>query len=301
MFKIKYPFVEALFTILKNQLITLNQNEIESLYVKWSSEFSDDLSILSDIISKDSIKDNQNVPSHSCLNGIDLPTWFGEFQNKKVIFLGIDPMRNDKDFHNSNADTSMDVLVGTPYAFHIKAFRENRTSPYWHVISEVAKSNFVYVTDIYKTFFYTDNTKKIRSYEFWNKSENANFNQNHRKLLVDEINLIEPDIIVTFGALAYKVLANQKYCPTLSLSLSNPKRNVKPFTGEGVPQERPIPIVPLMHLSGSTRGKNLEAFFMNNGLKYSEKYDKRNKAGHLYGQLINDYIANVNKPAHNSV
>jgi hypothetical protein len=50
-----------------------------------------------------------------------------------------------------------------------------------------------------------------------------------------------------------------------------------------------------MHLSGSTRGKNLEAFFMNNGLKYSEKYDKRNKAGHLYGKLINDYIANVNK------
>ena len=295
MLKIDIPFFGKLTNIISHKLIALNSNEIENLYLRWVKEFSANLDFLLDIRNKELIRDYQNVPSQSCLNGIDLPSWFGDFNNKKVIFLGIDPLRNNKDFKKSNADLNNDVIIGTPYAFQIKGFRENRTSPYWQVINELAKSNFVYVTDIYKTFFYTDNSKNMRSYHFWNKSENALLNDNHRNLLIDEINLIKPDIIVTFGALAYKVLANQKYCPTLSLSLSDPKRNVKPFIGGGVAQDRPIPIVPLMHLSGSTRGKNLEAFFMNNGLKYSEKCDKRNKAGHLYGQIINDYMANVNK------
>lgn len=290
MLKIDYPFVEILIAILKNHLITLNRNEIESLYVKWSNEFSDELFFLSDIISKDSIRDNQNVPLDSCLNGIDLPTWFGDFKNKKVIFLGIDPMRNDKDFQKSNASLSKDVIVGTPYAFHIKGFRENRTSPYWQVISEVAKSNFVYVTDIYKTFFYTDITKKMRSYDFWNKEENRIFNQIHRQFLVDEINLIEPDIIITFGALAYKVLTNQKYCPKLSQSLG---QNIKTFFDQGISQSKPITILPLMHLSGSTRSEPLEKFFYANGLTYSDKNDKRNIAGKLYGKIINDYILKI--------
>jgi len=85
MLKINYPFVETLFAILNNQLISLTPNEIETLYVKWSSEFSDDLRILSDIISKDSIKDNQNVPRHSFLNGIDLPIVAFLIKDKEVI------------------------------------------------------------------------------------------------------------------------------------------------------------------------------------------------------------------------
>ena len=295
MIKLNVPFFRKISQIISKEIITLNEDEIEVLYEKWSREFSHDISFLKDKRNKELLSDYQNVPSQSCLNGIDLPSWFGDYNNKKVFFLGIDPMRNNKDFQKSNADINNDVIIGSPYAFHIKGFRENRTSPYWQVINEVAKLNFVYVTDIYKTFFYTDNSKEMRSYDFWNKTENVLFNANHRNLLIEEINVIKPDIIVTFGALAYKVFANNNYCPTLSLSLGDPKRNVKPFTVADALIERRIPIVPLMHLSGSTRGKNLEAFFMNNGLKYSEKYDKRNKAGHLYGQIINDYIANVIK------
>ena len=189
---------------------------------------------------------------------------------------------------------SKDVLVGTPYALHIKKFRENRTRPYWEVISTVAKSNFVYVTDIYKTFFYTDSTKQIRSYDYWNMTGNEMFNENHRKLLINEINLIEPDIIVTFGALAYKVLTNQKYCPKLSQSLSRLKDQIEPFTNQGIFQGKSINILPLMHLSGSTRGNHLEDFFRNNGIKYSDKNDKRDRAGHLYGQIINGIIEKTN-------
>ena len=288
--KLNHPFFEDLVGTLNRELLKPNHNDLKSLYIKWSDQFSDDLKLLSDLIKKESLSVSQKIPHTSVLNGIDLPTWFGEFENKKIIFLGIDPMRNDRDFNSVEADISRDVLVGTPYAFHIKAFRENRTSAYWQVIRELAKSNFVYVTDIYKTFFYTDETKKIRSYDYWNKAEYSNHNQNHRRLLVDEINLIEPDLIVTFGALAYKVLTNQKYCPKLSQSIETTRTQIKPFTNERISQSKPIQILPLMHLSGSTRGHHLEDFFNNNGMKYSDRNDKRNIAGYLYGQIINDII-----------
>lgn len=291
---VNYPFFKNLVETLNKELVTLNKVELNSIYFKWSSQFSDELRFLSDVFERDSINVNQNIPPNSYLNGLDLPTWFGEFKNKRVIFLGIDPMRNDKDFNLLKADKSKDVLVGTPYALHIKKFRENRTRPYWEVISTVAKSNFVYVTDIYKTFFYTDSTKKIRSYDYWNMTGNEMFNENHRKLLINEINLIEPDIIVTFGALAYKVLTNQKYCPKLSQSLSRLKDQIEPFTNQGIFQGKSINILPLMHLSGSTRGNHLEDFFRNNGIKYSDKNDKRDRAGHLYGQIINGIIEKTN-------
>jgi hypothetical protein len=195
-----------------------------SLYIRWSREFFHDSNYLPDIFKKELISCNQNLPPNTYLNGIDLPTWFGNFQGKKVLFLGIDPMRNEKDFKKSNANMSTDVLIGTPYAFHIKGFRENRTSPYWQVINEVAKSNFIYVTDIYKTFFYTDKLKKNRSYNYWNEQ---NLNEKHRELLIEEINLIQPDLIVTFGAMAYKVLTEQKYCHRLSNPLNNELKQIK--------------------------------------------------------------------------
>jgi hypothetical protein len=185
------------------------------------------------------------------------------------------------------------VLVGTPYAFHVKAFREGRTSPYWHVISKVAKSNFVYITDIYKSFFYTDNTRKIRSYDYWSWAENSRFNQYHRDLLMKEISIIKPDVIVTFGALAYRVLTNEKYSPKLS-ELSLIGDEIIPFTYEFMPHNKPINILPLMHLSGSTRGHLLEVFFKKNEMKYDDRIDKRNVAGSLYGQLINDFVVGIN-------
>jgi hypothetical protein len=280
--------------ILSNEVIALYEDEIEIIYAKWGREFSDNLLFLNDIKNKGLIREFQNVPHTSCLNGIDFPTWFGDFKNKKILFLGIDPMRNNKDFEKSKADSVNDVIIGTPYAFHIRGFRETRTNSYWQVISEVSKSNFVYVTDIYKTFFYTDNTKKIRSYEFWNKAENLSFNQNHRKLLIEEINLIEPDLIITFGALAYKVLTNTKYCPKLSLPLSCSERSVKPFDDKNISKKKSIPILPLMHLSGSTRSEPLERFFKANGLTYSDQKDKRNAAGQLYGKIIKEYIQKIN-------
>jgi len=294
MLKIEQPFFEKLIAILSNHVLTNNHHEIESLYMKWSSQFSDDLKILPDIFRKDLVSKKQNLPPNNYLNGIDLPTWFGNFQSKKVLFLGIDPMRHENDFQKSNANISEDVIVGTPYAFHLKGFREKRTSAYWQVINEVAKSNFIYVTDIYKTFFYTDISKKTRSYDFFNEQENNDLNKNHRQLLIEEINLIQPDLIVTFGAVAYKVLTNQKYCHKLSESLNSTTNQIKNFTYQKEnTQDRTIKVLPLMHLSGATRSHNLEEFFKNNNHPYSDREDKRDKVGQLYGQIINGYLDNI--------
>lgn len=294
MLKIDHSFFEKLIAILNDHIFINNQPDLQSLYKKWSNQFYYDLDFLPDVLDKESISPNQNLPLNSYLNGIDLPTWFGDFQGKKVFFLGIDPVRNERDFEKSNANINTDVVVGTPYAFHLRGFRENRTSAYWQVINEVAKSNFIYVTDIYKTFFYTDVLKKNRSYYYWNEPENIDFNNNHRLLLLEEIRLIQPDIIVTFGAIAYKVLTEQKYCHRLSQALNLVPNQIKDFAYSiDNNKDCAIKILPLMHLSGLTRGHNLEAFFENNGYTYSDTDDKRGKAGQFYGQIINEYLDKI--------
>lgn len=295
MINIHVPFFGELVSILNSNVVELNTIEIEKLYTDWCKGFMDNKSILTDKRSKFLLRDTQNVPSQSCLNGIDFPTWFGGFHQKKVVILGIDPLRNETEFKKANADIRNDLIIGTPYAFHLKGFREKRTSAYWQVISEVSASNFVYVTDIYKTFFYTGNSNEVRSYDYWNKSGNDSLNNNHRKILIDELNLIDPDLIVTFGALAYRVLTNQKYCPKLSQPLSEIIKKIQHFTDPGILSAKPIKVLPLMHLSGSTRSEPLDNFFKANGIPYSDKIDKRNKAGHLYGKLINDYLINEPK------
>jgi hypothetical protein len=69
---------------------------------------------------------------------------------------------------------------------------------------------------------------------------------------------------------------------------------VKPFDDDTISQKKSIPILPLMHLSGSTRSEPLEKFFKANELTYSDQKDKRNVAGMLYGKIINEYIQKIN-------
>lgn len=123
MLKIDVAFFDKLTKIISHNLIALNSEEIEFIYANWSRGFSDKSTFLNDKKNKELIRDFQNVPLNSCLNGIDFPTWFGDFENKKILFLGIDPMRNNTDFKKSEADTIKDVIIGTPYAFHIRGFR----------------------------------------------------------------------------------------------------------------------------------------------------------------------------------
>ena len=61
MLKIDLPFFGKLTNIISHQLIALNSNEIETLYLRWEKEFSANLDFLLDKRNKELIRDYQNV------------------------------------------------------------------------------------------------------------------------------------------------------------------------------------------------------------------------------------------------
>jgi len=202
-----------------------------------------------------------------------LPTWFGNVEKKRIFFLGIDPMRKASEFINNGVgNIEDDVIVGTPYAFHHSSFRTNRTKAYWEIIDKLKFDNFIYVTDIFKSFFYTND--KVRSYDYFMHKDRKDEQLSHRKLLKAEIKLIAPDLIVTFGGPSFKLLMNSKFCPKLSQPIN---KILTHFEN--------IPVLPLMHLSGSTREKPLHCFFYENGIKWEEA-DGRTVAAKNYSNLI---------------
>lgn len=250
MFDIGLPFYNELKTILHENVVNLHIDEINILYQKWNDEFDENIPYLIDTIAKTRISEKQSTPEYSRVLGIDFPTWFGEYSKKKILFLGIDPVRNEKEFAAIKKSPDEDIIIGTPYAFHLKRFREKRCAAYWQVIDSLRKDHFVYVTDIFKTFFYQG---KLRSYDYWNSNEN----KVHIDTLKAEIKFIKPDLIVTFGAIAYSKIVGQ------------------------VPD---IPILSMMHLSGSVRFRHLQPFLAEQG--YLLEKDNRIEAGKMYAEII---------------
>lgn len=252
------PFFDQIVRLLNKKVLNLSEYEIGNLYLKWNENFNEKDKSLDNCILKGQVNSAQHIPEGGRMLGIDLPSWFGRYSQKRILFLGIDPVRNEKEFTRINKDADHDVIVGTPYAFHLQGFRERRCASYWQIIENLSEKNFVYVTDIYKSFFYFE---KLRSYNYW-KSK-SNLNTVHLNILMEEIGIIEPNLIVTFGAIAYRSIEN---------SVTN------------------IPILPMMHLSGSVRFGNLKNFLALN--RYSLDKDNRIEAGRIYAEIIANKLHN---------
>lgn len=197
----------------------------------------------------------QLIPSEGQVStlGVDLPSWFGDLENckKKVMIIGIDPMRSKKDFNREGANINQEVIIGTPYSFHLESMWNNngRYKYYSQFISSLIRENFVYLTDIHKTFFYFN---LVRSYKYYNQKNRGNSSDQPSskifiKMLEDEIVLLKPDIIITLGDISYHHLIN---------TCDNIRRNeVNKFGALSskyyFDQERKckVPIYPLMHLA----------------------------------------------------
>jgi hypothetical protein len=262
MIKINAPFFESLMLFLQENVLNLSKIEIQNFYLKWIEEFDiENGQLLTDVKNKNIISKKQYTPNNTKLLGVDLPTCFGEYSKKRILFVGIDPVRNVKEFNGIDANIDNDIIIGSPYALHKKNFREKRCAAYWEIIKNLQEHNFIYVTDIYKTYFQKD---KIRSYDHWNELGNDKIKKSHIEIFLKEIKIVEPNLIVTFGAIAYKNISGQ---------------NIN------------VPILPLMHLSPSTRFHNLKNFLQ---VKYGYNYefDNRVKAGRIYSEIINTYLKN---------
>jgi len=215
----KVVFYNELKELIVKYVLAIPSSEIDEMYDYWElnklKKETKDFKYLNFKYPHSYIHENQlKTLTGASLKGIDLPTWFGEdYSKKKVMILGIDPLRNKNVFKkecekrnvlNSFTPTDViddsiknEVIIGTPYALHECEAREGKCSVYWTFIEKLIENHFVYCTDIFKTYFY-NNDKDIRSYR---DEEFAIKNKNHKKLLEEEIKIIKPDVIIAFGNL----------------------------------------------------------------------------------------------------
>jgi hypothetical protein len=195
-----FVFYNELKGLIISNVLSISSAEIDKMYDYW--ELNKNNERVENFNYQDrKIHKTQNVPhTGASLKGIDLPTWFGDYKMKKVMILGIDPLRNKGVFDREKADPDKDVIIGTPYALHELKARKGACATYWNFIEGLSENHFVYCTDIYKTYYLkSDNTRSYNDKEYIESS-------GHKTLLLSEIELIKPDIIIAFGNIVESLL-----------------------------------------------------------------------------------------------
>jgi hypothetical protein len=272
-------FYKGLKNIISNNILNISQKEIDEMYDSWENDKNKSEIKRNFVKSDDFIHKNQNVPENVTLKGIDFPTWFGDYSNKRIVILGIDPLRSESVFEReNNANIQSDVIIGTPYAFHEKETREDGCKSYWTFVNGLVESNnFVYCTDIFKTYFHDKTTRSYDNLEFTK-------NKKHREILIAELELIKPDLIIVFGGIAHKKLLNKKSCPTISQSVLKTKSSIQV-------NDLNIPVYTVIHLSRVPRGKDMKKFLNANDIDTnSVDVENRVECAKKYIELFNEKI-----------
>ena len=288
------PFFEELANLMNEQIIDL---EIRSVYEHWNTFLATGEPLPKEKI----VKSNKNllrhkkqcIPSNAYLLGVDLPSWFGNFKSKnRIMVIGIDPMRGNRDFKIASADNKQHVIIGTPYAMHDNKNRDlaKRNKHYFGFIDSISSENFVYLTDIYKTFFYTNDSNgvKKRSYKYYNDADKENIVEKNSlrnsvlNALYQEIELVKPNIIITLGGISFSQLTNK------SITFNNnPKIEKVHFTEQILANKKNIDILPFVHLAAHFL--SLKSFIYNNLNKELKKGENKNY-GTLYYEILKKYL-----------
>jgi uracil-DNA glycosylase len=196
--------------------------------------------------------------------GIDVPSYFNhsnEGDKKVIMIVGIDPKRNDYNFRSK-------ISVGTPFGFNT-----SQGGTYWNFVQKLIENNFtVYLTDTFKLYFKNGNKQSYTIPQFTNPEIDI-----HQHIFAREIKIINPDLIVTLGHIPRRWFSSLekgkfsfKKLTEISLDKSDPNHSLLYYAAE----DRKIPILPLMHLSGRavTKKRMLEDYGVENKTKLIDKY-----------------------------
>ena len=142
-------------------------------------------------------KQTLNNWENSTLIGVDLPLFFKcpESEAQTVMIVAQDPLRKRDDFPDFKDEDV--VIIGTPFAFHNSKSMQKKTNTKLVLAlikNIVAKNYHVYVTDVYKVWMKTETGKGLPLLE----KDSAIFEQ----LLREELDIIDPKIIITLGNIA---------------------------------------------------------------------------------------------------
>lgn len=271
-------FFSQLKDIITNNILNVSDSNIDEYYDYWQQNFNEIVSN-SFAVSDKLIHENQLIPKDAVLKGIDLPTWFGDFKNTRIVILGIDPLRNQNNFKELKVDKQSEVIVGTPYSFNKKSSRDNDSKAYWTFVEGLKNANkFVYCTDIFKTYYYKE-VEKIRSYN----DSSFVLNKFHKSILEQELNLINPDIIIVFGGLAHKLLLSKKSCPKIGQSI------IKTKSDYALLEKKSSSVYTVLHLSKTPRGNNFKDLFSKNEITSIVNVENRVECAEKYLEMFKQH------------
>lgn len=158
---------------------------------------------------------------HKGAIGVDLPTWFNVQDNKHIMIVAQDPLRNNKYYGKC-----YDAVISSPFGLHSLEHRQNaRGGKMMDLLVKrlVANGYSIYLTDANKFFIYDHKTTD----EF----SGAHIDE-YAEIMRQEIEIVKPTVIVCLGRSA------ERMCKKMGL------RN----------------ILALPHLSGTARGAIVRKF-----------------------------------------
>lgn len=158
---------------------------------------------------------------HKGAIGVDLPTWFNVQDNKHIMIVAQDPLRNNKYYGKC-----YDAVISSPFGLHSLEHRQNaRGGKMMDLLVKrlVANGYGIYLTDANKFFIYDHKTTD----EF----SDAHIDK-YAEIIRQEIEIVKPTVIVCLGRSA------ERMCKKMGL------RN----------------ILALPHLSGTARGAIVRKF-----------------------------------------
>lgn len=275
---------------ISSNILDIPNDYIDEMYKIWFANLNNPIDKINFVFNDKYISSSQNTPKNVQVKGIDLPFWFGDYENanKKIVILGIDPLRSEQSFDRQHiniiennlrlADFQNDVTIGTPYALHEKTTRENACIGYWTLVEELTKkNNFVYCTDIYKTYYfdYKENTRSYSDKKF------IQYKQKHQEILNEELSIINPDLIIVFGKIAHSLLLD-KNCPKIGQKIENTKDYYK------LPNKN-VDVFTVIHLSKASYNSHMSAFLNANNI-FDVNASKRDECAKAYIKIIDQSL-----------
>lgn len=282
-------FFNELKSIITNNILDVSIEHIDNMYKIWY-ENKNVAGVKSNFVfSENQIHKKQNLPKEVVAKGIDLPSWFGNFKTnaKKIVVLGIDPLRSESSFNREHLDLekktsekanfNKQVTIGTPYALHEMDTRQGGCIGYSSFVDELVKQdNFVYCTDIFKTYYY-DKENNVRSYSDKKFVEN----KEHKNILDKELELIKPDLIIVFGKIAFKKLLG-KNSPKIGQSISN---TIETY----IIKDKKIAVITVIHLSKGAYNSHMKTFLEANNI-FDVNPSKRDDCAKAYVNIISEKL-----------
>lgn len=194
------------------------------------------------------------------LSGIDLPIIATSVKDssRKLMVIGSEPLRGWDYFVTHKLSIYYDIAIGTPYSLHQQDANE---TIYYKIIEHLSKTHQIYLTDLRKIWF--------AGFERHKTFIEAKF---HTSFLMEEINFVKPEYIITFGKNVYD---------TVSRLIELNKMNIKVYY--------------LIHPSQRTQGEGRRSFFQKAEIDIS-KYKSITNTAERNAMPYIEYLNQITSP-----